>query len=242
MSKFGLSGPPPDSPSSTPNTHASMLFLLYELGNGLEWVKNTGTLIPKTSEVYFLLCWASGRHFVNFFCDAATQQNSLIFGEQTQLIEIYPKMNFSRFYQRFSQVPKFLTTFFPKVQISKFCLYKSMNWLQASMLKGFLRGLGTCHTFHNWVTKFSVFACPQLYINLTMHRKSLGPALCMVRMSTVVSICLVNTILPITFIRHGSTIVIFVEWRGKLCTLTNLFCSTVVLDCKPLSCKMTVWR
>ena len=70
LSKFtrvGLSSPPPDSPSSTPNTHASMLFLLYELGNGLEWVKNTGTLIPKTSEAYFLLCWASGRHFLNFF-------------------------------------------------------------------------------------------------------------------------------------------------------------------------------
>ena len=38
-----------------------------------------------------------------------------------------------------------------------------MNWVQGSMLKGFLRGLGTCHTFHNWVTKFSVFACLQLY-------------------------------------------------------------------------------
>ena len=49
------------------STHASMLFLLYELGNGLEWVNNTGTLIPNTSEVYFLLCWASGRHFVKFF-------------------------------------------------------------------------------------------------------------------------------------------------------------------------------
>ena len=67
FSRVGLSGPPPDSPSSTPNTHASMLFLLYELRNGLEWVNNTGTLIPKTTEVYFLLCWASGRHFVNFF-------------------------------------------------------------------------------------------------------------------------------------------------------------------------------
>ena len=37
-----------------------------------------------------------------------------------------------------------------------------MNWVQASMLKGFLRGLGTCHAFHNWVTTFSVFACLQL--------------------------------------------------------------------------------
>ena len=73
-------------------------------------------------------------------------------------------MNFSRFYRRFSQAPNFLRTFFPKVQISKFCSYKSMNWVQASMLKGFLRGLGTCHTFYNWVTKFSVFACPQLYV------------------------------------------------------------------------------
>ena len=77
-----------------------------------------------------------------------------------------PKKNFSRFYQRFSQVPNFLTTFSPKVQISKFCSYKSMSWVQASMLKGFLWGLGTCHTFHKWVTKFSVFACPQLYIQV----------------------------------------------------------------------------
>ena len=69
-----------------------MLFLLYKLRNGLEWVNNTGTLIPKTSEVYFLLCWASRRHFVNFFCEAATYQNFLIFWEQTQLIEIYPKI------------------------------------------------------------------------------------------------------------------------------------------------------
>ena len=72
-------------------------------------------------------------------------------------------MNFSRFYRWFSQAPNFLMTFSPKVQISKFCSCKSMNWVQASMLKGFLWGLGTCHTFHNRVTKFSVFACPQLY-------------------------------------------------------------------------------
>ena len=94
-----------------------------------------------------------GSHLTEFFN----------FWEQTQLIEIYPKMKISRIYRRFSQLPTFLTTFFPKVQISKFCLYKSMNWVQASVLKGFLQGLGTCHTFHNWVTKFSVFACPQLY-------------------------------------------------------------------------------
>ena len=69
---------------------------------------------------------------------------------------------FVRFYQCFSQAPTFLMTFSPKVQISKFCSYKSMNWVQASMLKGFLQGLDTCHIFHNWVTKFSVFACLQL--------------------------------------------------------------------------------
>ena len=165
LSKFtgvGLSGPPPDSPSSTPNTHTTMSFLLYELGNGLEWVNNTGTLIPKTSEVYFLLCWTSERHFVNFFVRQPLNRIFLIFWEQTQLVEIYPKMNFSRFYRRFPQAPKILTTFFPKVQISKFRSYKLMNWVQASMLQMFLRGLGTCHTFHNRVTKFSVFACLQL--------------------------------------------------------------------------------
>ena len=141
-----------------------MLFLLYKLANGLEWVNNTGTLIPKTSEAHFLLCWASGRHFVKFFVRQPLNNFFKFFWEQTQLIEVYPKMNFSRFYRHFSQVPKFLMTFSPKVQISKFHSYKSMNWVQASMLNGFLWGLGTCHTFHNWVTKFSVFTCLQLYL------------------------------------------------------------------------------
>ena len=156
FTRVGWRGLPPDSPSSRPNTHTSMLFLLYELRNELEWVNNTGTLIPKTSEVYFLLCWASGRHFVNFFCRQLLKKK-FNFWEHTQLIEIYPKMNFSSFYWHFFQEPKFLMTLFPKVQISKFRSYELMNWVQASMLKGFLWGLGTCHTFHNWV---STLQCP----------------------------------------------------------------------------------
>ena len=74
-----------------------------------------------------------------------------------------PKNEFFKILSVLFPGTKTFDDFSPKVQISKFCLYESMNWVQAFMLKGFLWGLGTCRTFHNWVTKFSVFACPQLY-------------------------------------------------------------------------------
>ena len=141
-----------------------MLFLLHELGNGLEWVNNTATLISKTSEVYFLLCWASGRHFMNLFVRQPLSRIFWFFGNRLSSARSTQKWIFQDFIGTFPGANVFDKCFSQKVQISKFCLYKLMYWVQVSMSKGFLWGLGTCHTFHNWVTNFSVFACLWLYL------------------------------------------------------------------------------
>ena len=158
-----------DSPCSTPTAACCSCTINSEMA--LSGSMTQGPWFLRPVKFIFLLCWVSERQFVNFIVGQPLSNFFKIFGEQTQLIEIYLKMNFSRFYQHFSQVPTSWMTFFSKVQISKFWLYKSMNWVQASMWKGYSQGLGTWHTFHNWVTKFSVFACPQLYIyaNSTQH-------------------------------------------------------------------------
>ena len=102
-----------DSPSSTPNTHANMLFLLYELGNGLEWVNNTGTLIPKTSEAYFLLCWASGRHFLIFLWGSHLTEFFNFLGTDSAHRDL-PENEFFKISSALFPSAKIFDDFFPK--------------------------------------------------------------------------------------------------------------------------------
>ena len=98
----------------TVNTHGNMSFLLYELGNRLEWVNDMGILIPETNKISFLLFWVFRRHFVKYFVRQPLNRIFLISWEQTRLIEGYLIMNSSRFIGAFRRCQHFLHLFSQK--------------------------------------------------------------------------------------------------------------------------------